>query len=606
MRRSVATPGVSLAVTFDTVRLYRRNGMHGSHLAELQATFCAVLVDQWIADGIEHSVVAPGSRSTPLLLALATRAEVGDLALHIVHDERVAAFVALGIAAQSDRPVVLACTSGTAAAHFLPAIVEAALSRVPLIVATADRPARLRGVGAAQTIDQVDLYGRHVSWAADVVVEHEDQPAWRDLARSAARAAVGPGPAHLNLQFDEPLVGTPRPLEPASVVAGDPSGAAAGGPTNAPPVDPVRPEWFGRSHGVIVAGGCAGVAPDAVVSLGTSLGWPILADPLSGVRPLAAGRAEGTVPIVTAFDSILRVEGFAAAHRPDVVVRIGRPVTSKVTTQWIDASVAAGAVLVQVGGPCRIDPGLNVTAACGIEQVRAAVDGVDRARHSQWSDSWAVADRAADRAVRGAITGADELSEPAVARLVADHLPASAVLQVSSSMPVRDLEWFGGPRARAESNRGANGIDGVLSTAVGRALTGVPVVVLIGDIAYVHDANAMVALRHRRVDVRIVVVDNDGGGIFSFLPQATALPAATFESLFSTPHGTDVIALAEAHGIAATSVDAASELAAQIERPGPWVARVRTNRRRNVEVHQELHRLAGRAVADAVTAGRSR
>lgn len=545
--------------------------------ADVQATFCATLVDEWIHSGVTHAVVAPGSRSTPMALAIAARRE---LTVHVVHDERVAAFVALGLGVATDRPALLLCTSGTAAVNFHPAVVEAGLSDIPMIVLTADRPPELIGVGAPQAIDQTNLYGSSVRWFHDPgVPELPIGKRWRRLARTAALHA-GTGPVHLNLPFREPLVGTPAPLPTGENLN---SHWAWMGTRPMP-----GPVLAGKRRGVILAGGRSGsaaaappstvsIAADQVAALAAATGWPVLADPPSGCRHLDVA--------ITSFDSILRHQPFADAHRPDVVVRIGRPAASKVLTQWV---VASGPPVVQVGGPGTVDPDGNVTVRVEtIDEVIAAVDG--RADPG-WFDDWLAASNAGDAAIAAALdSGSAELTEPAVARIVARHRPSDGTVVVAASMPMRDYEWFGGREAAGYSNRGANGIDGVISTAVGVALAGQPVVVLIGDVAFVHDAGALTALRHRQADVRIVVVDNDGGGIFSFLPQATALAAERFEQLFGTPHGTDVVALAAAHGLDAVTVTTADDLRARIGRPGPHVTRVATDRAANVEAHAALH-----------------
>lgn len=558
---------------------------------DVQATFCATLVDEWLRRGVRHAVVAPGSRSTPLALALAARSE---MTVHVVHDERVAGFVALGIAtaspvARDDSsigsvvPALLVCTSGTAAANFLPAVVEAGLSGVPMIVLTADRPDELRGVGAPQTIDQIDLYGSHVRWFADPgVPDAEGAGGWRSLAATAV-AAASDGPVQLNLAFREPLVGTaldlPTPDSDLVVAASSTSVV----------VDPI-PVGFGRPRGVILFGGASGVDPKSVAELQRLTSWPIIADPMSRARHL-----EG---VITSADAILRHEGFAADHVPDVIVRVGRPSSSKVLAQW---SARPGITVIQVGGPGRIDPDHNVAAVCSIDALLDA--GPPGATRTAWASSWVEADRRADEALRQVFAVDDSLSEPRVARLLADHLPDGASVTVSSSMPVRDFEWYGGLRASAHSNRGANGIDGVTSTALGRALArtsangvGAPEFVLIGDLAFVHDSNALVALRRRGVDLRIVVVDNDGGGIFSFLPQASLLSHERFEQLFGTPLGTDVLALSAAHGLEVATARTATEFVAQLARAGPWVMRVSSDRQRNVEVHARLHDAVRRAL----------
>jgi 2-succinyl-5-enolpyruvyl-6-hydroxy-3-cyclohexene-1-carboxylate synthase len=530
-------------------------------IGSVNATACATLVDEWIRCGVTHAVVAPGSRSTPMAIALAERVE---LAVHVVHDERVAAFVALGLGL-GGTPAVLVCTSGTAAVNFHPAVVEAGLSDVPMIVCTADRPPELRGIGSPQTIDQLQLYGRSVRWFHDLLPPDAAEPGdWRPIAQRVFATAAA-GPVHLNLPFREPLVGEvgelPAPIGPPLPV---PRGVASSGPVAAD---------LDRQRGVIVAGGRSGEDPGAIAALAEQLGWPILADPTSGLRD--AGHA------VTSFDSLLRHRAFADAHAPEVVVRIGRAPASKVLSQWI---VSTGAPVLQVGGPGVIDPDRNVVAFCTLDDLA----GLSGAAGTPWMARWRHADERADRAIVATIAETG-LSEPAVARTIADAVPDEVDVVVASSMPVRDLEWFGGRRARAHSNRGANGIDGVMSTGLGRALSGRPTVVLVGDIAFVHDSNALVALGSRGADLRIVVIDNDGGGIFSFLPQATALSSERFEQLFGTPHGTDLESLAAAHHITTRTVTSCDELAVAVTAPGPSVTRVVSDRAENVRLHDRLH-----------------
>ena len=536
---------------------------------DVQATFCATLVDEWLALGVRHAVVAPGSRSTPMALALADRDE---MRVHVVHDERSAAFVALGLALDGD-PALLLCTSGTAAANFFPAVVEAGLSEVPMIVLTADRPEELRGVGAPQTIDQVDLYGNHVMWSRDPGVPVDvERSLWRELALDAWSHAAS-GPVQLNLAFREPLLGTVGELPDRG-----PAERRPPAPNRVRRADPIPA--IDRARGLIIVGGRSGVGADWVAMLSNTTGWPIVADPVSQMRRLPGA--------ISTADALLRNERFAEDHLPDVIVRIGRPAASKVLAQWTARATAAGAVLLQVGGPGVIDPDHNVTAVVSIDDLLTFEPAASEPNDA-WSASWAAADRLAGQAIVDVLAGFDELTEPAVARTVADAIPDDADLVVASSMPVRDLEWFGGSRARAHANRGANGIDGVLGTALGRALTGSTTFVLLGDLAFVHDSNALTALAQRKVDLRIVVVDNDGGGIFSFLPQAAALSEDRFEQLFGTPLGVDIVALATSYGLEARTVQAVDELVEQLAQPGPWVCCIPTDRRHNVEVHAALH-----------------
>ncbi len=546
---------------------------------DVQATFCATLVDEWLALGVRHAVIAPGSRSTPMALALA---DCSEMNVHVVHDERSAAFVALGLALDGG-PALLLCTSGTAAANFYPAVVEARLSEIPMIVLTADRPEELRGVGAPQTIDQVDLYGRHVVWSRDPGVPADgERSLWRELAIDTWRHAAR-GPVQLNLAFREPLIGAVGELPARSDTA--PRTVGHGG--RARRSDVVLNG--GAARGVILLGGRSGVAADQVVQLADLTGWPIIADPVSRMRRLPGA--------ISTADALLRNERFATGHLPDVIVRIGRPAASKVLAQWTARSTDAGATLLQVGGPGVIDPEHNVTAVVDIDDLLAEVSSAPTA-DPEWAASWITVDQVADGVIGDVLAAFDELTEPGVARTMAQAIPDDTDLVVASSMPVRDLEWFGGVKAQAYANRGANGIDGVLGTALGRALTGRTTFVLLGDLAFVHDSNALTSLERRDVDLRIVVVDNDGGGIFSFLPQATALAEDRFEQLFGTPLGVDLVALATSYGLEARTVQAVDELVEQLAQPGPWVCCVPTERRHNVEVHAELH-AAVSAVLDA-------
>jgi 2-succinyl-5-enolpyruvyl-6-hydroxy-3-cyclohexene-1-carboxylate synthase len=540
------------------------------------ATFCATLVDEWARLGVRHAVVAPGSRSTPMAVALASNPGV---TVHVVHDERAAAFVAVGIGLDGV-PAVLLCTSGTAAANFHPAVVEAGLSEVPMLVVTADRPPELRDVGAPQTIDQLHLFSRSVRWFHDPgVPDAAGAPSWRSLA-FRAHNATRHGPVHLNMPFREPLTGMPGELPKASARVPRPpvpSGAttvAVGRRESGVAAVFDAEAILDRQRGVIVAGGRSGVPTDRIAALADATGWPVLADPTSGARSLPTA--------VTTFDSLLRHREFADAHAPEVVVRIGRPPASRVLAEWITRS---SCIVVQVGGPGVVDPGHDVAFVCSIDDL----GGLRGATGTTWPARWRHAETRAIEAIEASLAAKESLTEPAVANVVAESLPDGVGLVVASSMPVRDLEWFGGPRARAHANRGANGIDGVVSTALGRALSGTPTVALVGDIAFVHDSNALVGLAARRADLRIIVVDNDGGGIFSFLPQATELPAEQFEALLGTPHGTDIEGLARAHGITASTITDARGLAEQLRRTGPWLVRIPTNRAENVTVHDRLN-----------------
>lgn len=566
----------------------------------LQDAFAATLVDEWVRGGLTDAVVAPGSRSTPLAVALVADARVR---VHVVLDERSAGFFAVGIALASGRPAVVLTTSGTAAAELHPAVVEAHHARVPVLVCTADRPPDLHHVGAPQTVVQEGLYGSAVRWAHAPGVPHESSlPAWRSVAARALLEATagpaGPGPVHLNLAFREPLVG-----DPDGAVDGRPAGqpwhAVAAVPAGPPPPDVVAALAASGSRGLVVAGAGAG-EPEVVHDLAAALGWPVVADPRSGCRLSDAST-------VAAADALLRIPTFAAAHRPDLVLRLGAPWASRVVGEWI-AGLDVPQFLVDPHG-AWLDPGRSATTVVVADPTALAAavagDAGVRPAPSDWLASWAAAEAAAQNAVDRVVAAHRDPTEPAVARAVVDAVPLGGTLVVSSSMPVRDVEWYGRPRAglRVLSNRGANGIDGVLSTALGAAAAGPgPTVALVGDLAFLHDTNGLLIPPGTAsgVDATVVVVDNDGGGIFSFLPQARVLPADRFERLLGTPHGLDLCQVARAHGadaVAAASVDDVS--AAVRNRPERVrVVVVRTDRAANVAVHDEIHR----AVADAVAA----
>lgn len=569
----------------------------------MAATFCATLVDEWVRGGVTDVVVAPGSRSTPMALAVAAD---DRLSVHVHHDERAAGFTALGLGLASGRPAVVLTTSGTAAVELHPAVVEAHQASVPMIVLTADRPPELLRVGAPQTVDQTHLFGTAVRWFADPgVASIEAMGSWRSLAArsigEATTGVAGPGPVHLNLPFREPLVGTAGSL---------PDGREDGRSWHTTEGRRVAVDRHGterltdlldRDRGVIVAGAGSG-EPDAVFTLARATGWPVLADPRSACR----------VPdfaAVGAFDAILRHAPTASTLRPEVVLQLGAPPASKVLAQWIEAS---GATIVAVDEHGRwFDPAhaaahvLHAEPTAAVSALARLVGG--RERRDDWSGRWQAAELAAQEAIDRALLGHEEPTEPGIARTVARELPEGSTLVVSSSMPVRDVEWFGAlrPGLRVLANRGANGIDGVVSTAVGVALaarrTGDATVALVGDVAFLHDSNALLGIVDRGIDLTIVVVDNDGGGIFSFLPQASTLDPDRFEQLFGTPHGVDLRVLAAAHGLVtiepAGAIDVGDAVRASVATGGARLVLVKTDRTANVGVHDEIHAAVAETLA---------
>ncbi len=511
-----------------------------------------------------------------MALALARRSE---LTVHVFHDERSAAFAALGISLASSVPAALLCTSGTAATHFHAAVVEAHLSGVPLLVLTADRPPELHGVGAPQTIDQQGLYTSAARFADAGVADLGDIASWRTWAAGWWPSL---GPVHVNLPFREPLLGAAQSLPGVD-------DHAPGPPLGSSGVRPA-PDGLDSERGLIVAG--RGVDdPQRVADLATTAGWPILADPRSKCRGLPMS--------IAAFDSLLRDARFADDHRPDFVVHLGEPPASKVLGEWLRSS---GARQVQMlDRNAVIDPlRLMTTTVVGPigETCQQWSRGMRGAVDTSWRESWERAEHVAQAAIEAAFAAADtSLSEPAVARVVSGR---PGPLVVSSSMPIRDVEWFGDPTGAATvfANRGANGIDGVVATAIGVALAaGRPTTVLLGDVALCHDASSLTAIARRDIELKIVVIDNDGGGIFSFLPQAAHLAAAEFERLFGTPHGADLVALAAAHGITAHTATTSGALGAALDEPGTALIHVSGERAANVADHQRLHAAVAAALA---------
>jgi len=585
--------------------------------ADVTATFCATLVDEWFESGIRHAVVAPGSRSTPMALALVAHP---GLDVQVFHDERSAAFAALGIAKVTGVPTLLLCTSGTATANFHPAVMEASHAEVPLVVLTADRPPELQGVGAPQTTDQQRLYGSSVRLFIDAgVPDDAERHEWRAVARRAHVAAIQerPGPVQMNLPFREPLVGVVTELPPQTTVSrlgksfsrdtalrtatkgvASVFAATAKTPLGTETLSKLSTRLSGR-HGVIVAGARGG-SPLKISSLARRLGWPVLADPLGGCRDddeLSVRHADGW----------LRDASLAERFTPEVVLRFGALPASKVINTWLRE---CGAEIIAVGmSPFLIDPDRRVSlhvvtdpdVMC--DDLCNLVDAAD----AEWSRTWSAAESCARSALAAAMEAGPKLSEPRVARTVADAIPRGSNLVVSSSMPIRDVEWYAAATSsvRVFANRGVNGIDGVVSTAVGIALgSHAPTTLLIGDVAFLHDSNGLLDVVKREVDVRIVVVDNRGGGIFSFLPQRSTLHERQFEQLFGTPHSVDIGGLAAAHGVSHRVVATVAELRGVLATPGPLVVIVRTDRTENVLEHERLNRAISDAVhADTPTGG---
>jgi 2-succinyl-5-enolpyruvyl-6-hydroxy-3-cyclohexene-1-carboxylate synthase len=573
--------------------------------------------------GLRDACISPGSRSTPIALALARH---GGIRIHVHLDERSSAFFALGVARASDRPVALVCTSGTAVANWLPAVVEASMSGVPLLLLSADRPPALRGTGANQTIDQVGIFGGYVHWSLDAPLPAPGPDAgrtWRALAAEAVERALGPqpGPVHLNLPFSEPLVpsGAPVDLEPEPPSGRDAEGvrprvaplppapneggSARPGLAHAP--DPALVEELAglvraTERGLVLAGGLRSPAEpgatSAIARLAEAAAWPLIAEPTSGARTGPAALAMGAL--------LLGAPGFATGHVPDLVIQFGSTPTSRAAL----AAAARARRLVVVTAPgTEADPGHAawMTVRCDPAALAAAlVERLVPRPETAWRRAWSEADRLAANAVAAWMEElGDEPFEGRVARDLAACLPEGATLFAGSSMPIRDLDGFMLPRTglRVVGNRGASGIDGSVSTALGLAAGAAAqdprTFALIGDLAFLHDAGALFWAAGRGHDLVIVVINNQGGGIFDLLDQSR-LPEQ--EALFSTPHGIDLVALTAAagagHRLVTRSRDLAPAVTAAGAAGGLQVVEVRTERRRNAELHRAVTAAVERAL----------
>ncbi len=559
--------------------------------------------------GLRRAVVSPGSRSTPLAVALWRQAEIE---VSVIVDERSAAFFALGAAQATRTPVVLLCTSGTAAANYHPAICEADESAVPLVVLTADRPPELRGIGAGQTIDQVKLYGESVRWFCEVGTHEADDSGllhFRSVACRALAAARGetrPGPVHLNLPWREPLA--PLAVEGA-VTATDPLALEGrdGRPLTAVTSIDLEPSAFlldemaghigDAISGVIIAGRqLDSELREPLAHLARASGFPILAEPTSQLRCGPHDRSY----VVSTYDLLLRDEHFARSVVPDLVLRFGEMPTSKPLRAWLAASDADQIVIDPYGG--WNEPTNRAAAILRADPTELAagwatrLEKEERPAPQRWLDAELAAREALDSAPAG-----DEISEPALHRALGRVHRDGDLVYMASSMPIRDQETFL-PAGEADvtflCNRGANGIDGLISSGIGAAHAGgKPTTIVTGDLGLLHDIGGLAALRDISTPVRIVVIDNNGGGIFGFLPQARALDEAEFEALLGTPRGVDVAKAAQLFDLFHQRLESLADLPDALA-AGTGLIEVRTDRHTNVEAHRGLSRRAHDALPD--------
>jgi 2-succinyl-5-enolpyruvyl-6-hydroxy-3-cyclohexene-1-carboxylate synthase len=555
--------------------------------------FARVLVDELVRGGVTDAVLAPGSRSAPGALALAAAERAGRLRLHVRIDERTAAFLALGLAKASGRPVPVLTSSGTATAHLHAAVLEADASGVPLLALTADRPPELRATGANQTIEQPGLYGGAVRWAADLGVPEAGREAaqnryWRSAVARALVVAGGalsgaPGPVHLNLPLRDPLLPDDEPEELGGPWAGRPGGRPWTAAQERAGRMTTSVGWSPRT--LLVAGDGPG-SWGRIAARNVRHFWPVVAEPSSGAWTDDALR--GGVLLLGARD-------WLEEHRPDRVVVLGRPTLSRP----VSALLADSRIEVEVtSATARWADIARSAAVVGANFAAAPPEGAHVG--DGWAREWRSAADLVGAAVDRVLDAEPALTAARLARDLVAGLPSGALLVLGSSTPVRDVDRLAVPRDDVSvlANRGVAGIDGTISTAVGAALVhGGPAFALMGDLTFLHDLTGLLGGEgERRPDLTVVVPDNDGGGIFAQLEPGEDRHARDYRRVFGTPHGRDLAAVAEALGWSATAVSAPGELAAALALGGPRVVVVRTDQRAEAALAVRLRETAVRAL----------
>src|SRR6266567_2055506 len=593
--------------------------------------YASAFVDELQRAGVRNVVICPGSRSTPLAIAFAAQPAIRTW-MHV--DERSAAYFGLGMSKQLHQPVALLCTSGTAAANFLPALVEAKLSHIPLLVLTADRPHELRDNGAPQSIDQNRLYGTYAKWFVEVALPEATDAAIRYIRTTADRAvaaaqAIPSGPVHLNFPFREPLTPEPIPEQILPPVEQRDHIAWQGRPGNAPYIE-VHDTPLGVPENITIGNilrmvgeaqrGLIIVGPnddptlvEPLVRLAQYLGYPILADPLSQLRCGTYNRSL----ILTSYDAFLRIDSFIEGAQPELLIRFGAMPTSKPLLLYLKRYASSPLVVIDGNSgweePTQLASQLihaNPTAVCqdlfnALEQYLTGEKRPSVASQA-WLSLWQDTDKITQQALRNAIYDFNELFEGRVFSELTNLLQDGTTLYIGNSMPVRDLDtffWSSKQRIRIIGNRGANGIDGIISSALGAsAVAGQheTIVLVLGDLSFFHDLNGLLAARLHRLNMTIILINNDGGGIFSFLPQA-AYPEH-FEQLFGTPTGLDfrfAVQMYGGHYHKVENWEQFRRLVGQGLHTGDLhVIEIQTERADNVKMHRQLWEVVGKVLSE--------
>ncbi|MBM7704810.1 2-succinyl-5-enolpyruvyl-6-hydroxy-3-cyclohexene-1-carboxylic-acid synthase [Metabacillus iocasae] len=570
-----------------------------SHINTL-TSYVASFIDELSNANVHDVVVSPGSRSTPLALLMA---EHPDIRVHLNIDERSAGFFALGIAKAKKVPVALLCTSGTAAANYYPAVVEAHYSRVPLLVITADRPHELRNIGAPQAIDQLHLFGKYAKWFAEVALPEETPNMIRYIRTIAGRAVntsltTPAGPVHINFPLREPLVPN-LSLEELWEKEKREGSSYAQGTMGRSTLTKQQYEQLANvlqryEKGLIICGDH--VQEDlatSVCALAEKLQFPIIADPLSQVRSGAHDKRY----VVSAYDTFLKNKHLLESLRPDVVIRFGAMPVSKPLTVLLKEHPPVEMYVIDEGNGWR-DPTLLATNMIHCED-KVFCDAIvecmesESLKSSQWMDMWQHLNQLATQLLQDLTNGYPTLFEGRIVSELVEELPEHSTLFVGNSMPIRDVDTFfinNDKSIRVLANRGANGIDGVVSTALGVSMVHEHTVLFIGDLSFYHDLNGLLAAKMLKLNLTVVLVNNDGGGIFSFLPQSKE--EKHFESLFGTPTGINYEHVVHMYGgtflQAETWEDFQMHLRDSIRAEGLHVIEVKTNRQENVQLHRKL------------------
>ncbi|WP_408868803.1 2-succinyl-5-enolpyruvyl-6-hydroxy-3-cyclohexene-1-carboxylic-acid synthase [Brochothrix campestris] len=558
--------------------------------------YLAAFIEEIVQAGVKEAVISPGSRSTPLAMLMA---EHPTLKIYIDIDERSAGFFALGLAKASLRPVVLLCTSGTAAANYMPAVVEANLSNIPLVVLTSDRPHELRGVGAPQAIDQIHLYGHHVKEFVEMALpeasaELLNYAKWQG-ARAVDIALKAPrGPVHLNFPLRQPLMPL---LEPSPFSGEQKRHHVHIYSTNETVSSELLAEMLTLCHGKkgLIVMGDLQVAPALaaqIVQLSHQLGFPVLADPLSQLRSFGQNEYQ----VIDQYDSLFRFASVKEQVRAEVIIRMGAMPVSKFLSQYLETLVDARHIIIDPGSMWR-DPIKAATDMVHCDEtvfVEGLLASVDQAqRDSEWYDQWQRLNRLSKTCMNQYLAAIETLDEGKVVAQLQQHLPNEAALYVGNSMPIRDIDTFfiqTNKQVRIVANRGANGIDGNISTALGMSVTQQPMYALMGDVTFYHDMNGLLMARTHQLNLTLIVINNNGGGIFSFLPQSES--PRHFEQLFGTPTDISIEKAANLYDATYHAVQDWEDFQDTLDRAehhkGLNIIEVKTNRYENVVTHRSV------------------